>query len=63
MYPFEPDSVKDIKAEEQAYRTWVKDKKNHILNMADSQKKQTAWSKLFPPFHSDDSWLEEAVIF
>ena len=44
----EPDTVKEIKAEEKAYSRWEREQKNLILSMSNIEKKQKMWHKLFP---------------
>ena len=63
MQVFDEDSVKDIKAEERAYQTWVRDEKNRILSMTDSRRKQEAWRLLFPQVVSSDDWLLSAKVW
>ena len=63
MQVFEPDSVKDIKAEERAYQTWVKDEKNRILSMSNTVKKQREWRKLYPQVESSEGWELSAIVF
>lgn len=59
MRVFDEDSVKDIKAEERQYELWQRDQKNRILKMANTQRKQEEWNKIFPPLSPpDDSYLE-----
>lgn len=43
--------------EERVYQSWVREKKNQILNMVDSRKKQAVWRQLFPEVTHDDSFL------
>ena len=57
------DTIMEMQAEERAYRKWEREEKNRILSLTNSQKKQTLWSKLFPPFKSDDSWMDNATVF
>lgn len=61
MQVFDEDSVRDIKAEERAYQTWVKDEKNRILSMTDSRRKQEAWRNLFPQVVMSDDYLSGNV--
>lgn len=63
MQVFDEDSVKDIKAEERAYQTWVKDEKNRILGMTDSRRKQEQWRNLFPQVVGSDDWLLGAKVW
>jgi len=63
MQVIDADSVKDIKAEERAYQTWVKDEKNRILSMSDTVKKQREWRKLYPQVVSSDDWLLSAKVW
>lgn len=63
MQVFDEDSVKDIKAEERAYETWVKDRRNHILSMSDTVKKQGEWRKLYPQMESSEGWELSAIVF
>lgn len=58
MRIFDEASANEVKAEERVYETWVKDRKNAILAMSDTRKKQAEWQKLFPPYTQDDSFLE-----
>lgn len=55
------DDCNTLVFEERAYQAWVRERKNVILNMTDSKRKQEAWNKLFPPFVSDDSYLEGTI--
>jgi hypothetical protein len=58
MY-YEPDNLKEIKAEERAYRTWEYKVKNWILSMANGERKQRLWAKYFPPrTEPDDSYIK-----
>lgn len=57
------DTIMEMQAEERAYRTWEREEKNRILALTNTQKKQTLWSKLFPPFQSDDSWMDSATVW
>lgn len=53
----------EVDSEARQYQDWERGKKNEILNMTDSIKKQKRWNDLFPRSTQDDSWLEEAVVF
>lgn len=44
----DPDTVKEIKAEERAYELWEKDIKNRIHRMSNPERKQREWNKYFP---------------
>lgn len=57
------DTINEIHSEAKQYEVWEQKKKNQILNMTDSVKKQKRWNELFPRFTQDDSWLDEAVVF
>ena len=61
MQVIDADSVKDIKAEERAYQTWVKDEKNRILSMSDTVKKQREWRKLYPQVVMSDDYLSGSI--
>ena len=63
MQVFDEDSVRDIKAEEQAYETWLRTEKNRVLNMSDSRRKQEAWKQLFPQMVCSDDWLLGAKVW
>lgn len=41
------DNCNTIIAEDRAYTNWERAKKNEILSMVDTQKKQERWNKLF----------------
>jgi hypothetical protein len=56
-------NAKEIKAEERAYRDWERQEKNRILNMSNVQKKQTAWSLLFPQVEHSEQWELSVSIF
>ncbi len=43
----EPDTVKEIKAEERAYEQWERETKNHILSIANPERKRKLWQKYF----------------
>jgi predicted GIY-YIG superfamily endonuclease len=60
MY-FSIENAKEIKAEERAYKAWVRERKNHIISMTNVQRKQTAWRLLFPQVVSDDSYLSGTI--
>ena len=45
---YDEDSANAVYREDQAQRTWEKERKNQILNMTNPQKKQVEWNKLFP---------------
>lgn len=47
----------EVKREESAYSEWVKEKKNQILKITNTAKKQIEWSKLFTQTQLDDSYL------
>lgn len=51
------DNINTLYFEEKIYQKWVNEKKNQILNMTDTAKKQRAWNELFPPFVHDESYL------
>jgi hypothetical protein len=57
------ETLMEVESEFRQYEIWKQKKKNQILNMTDSVKKQKRWNELFPRFTQDDSWLEEAVVF
>ena len=42
---------------------WEREKKNQILKLSDSNKKQALWNKLFPKVQTDDSWMLTAKVF
>ena len=57
-------TLMEVDSEARQYELWEQKKKNQILNMTDSKKKQESWNKLFGTKQElDDSWLEEAVVF
>ncbi len=45
--PLDEDFANDLNKEDRAYTEWERAKKNEILNMVDTQKKQERWNKLF----------------
>ena len=49
------------KSEERQYQSWVKEKKNQILSMSNTVKKQVEWQKLFPPMTRSDDYLKGNV--
>lgn len=57
------DTIMEMQAEDRAYFAWVREQKNKILALTNTQKKQMLWSKLFPPFQSDDSWMDNATVW
>jgi hypothetical protein len=61
MHIIDEDSVKDINNEERAYQTWVRERKNHILSMSDSRRKQEQWRNLFPQVVMSDDYLRGNV--
>lgn len=44
-------------AEERAYKVWERERKNYILSLTNTKRKQEEWSKLFPRGEQDDSYL------
>jgi hypothetical protein len=60
---FDADSARDAKVEEKAYQTWEREQKNIILGMSNVQKKQTAWSLLFPQVEHSEQWELSVSIF
>lgn len=60
--PLDPDSVNDLKAEEQEYRNWQRQERNRILRIVNPERKQAEWNKVFPPIEPpDDSYLEGEI--
>jgi len=57
MQIFDEDSVKEVQAEDRAYRDWEREQKNRILNMSKPEKKIAVWQRLFPLFERDDNYL------
>ena len=52
---FDIDTINEIGREEQIYNAWVREEKNRILKISNSQRKQTEWSKLFAqPTYSEE---------
>lgn len=51
------DLINETIAEDKVYQSWVREKKNHILKIVDSVRKQKEWNELFTPMQSDDSYL------
>lgn len=51
------DTINEVTAENKVYQSWVREKKNHILKIVDSVRKQREWNDLFPQVQSDDSYL------
>jgi len=54
---YDEDSANTVHFEEQPYRKWEREKKNQILSMTNTRRKQEEWSKLFPIMTLDDSYL------
>jgi hypothetical protein len=52
-----PETLNEIAQEERIYQAWVRERKNQILALANTQKKQAEWNKLFPKVEMDDSYL------
>jgi len=48
------DTLNTIHREERGYQEWVRERKNQILAMTNTVKKQEAWNKLFPPMPKGD---------
>lgn len=42
------DTYNTIHREERGYQEWVRERKNQILAMTNTVKKQAEWNKLFP---------------
>lgn len=51
------DLINTIHKEDQAYYAWVRERKNQILSMVDTTKKQAAWRQLFTPNTMTDDYL------
>lgn len=52
------DTLMQIKKEEVGYQDWLKEKKNQILAMTNTEKKQVQWSKMIGhTTPSDDNYL------
>ena len=60
---YDEDTANEVYKEESAYYKWVNQKKNAILNIANSAKKQIEWDKIFPKVEHSDDWLLEAKTF
>lgn len=54
---YDEDSANTFHFEEQSYKKWEREKKNQILSMTDTRRKQEEWSKVFPVMTLDDSYL------
>lgn len=57
-YPYDEDSANTLVAEERAYKVWERERKNYILSLTDSVKKQKMWRELFPKWEQDETYLE-----
>lgn len=51
----------EVDSETEQYRAWQRQKKNEILAMHDSQKKQQRWNELFPRSSADDSYINGEI--
>lgn len=51
------DEINVRNREEKAYYLWLNQEKNRILKITNPQKKQVEWSRLFPKWTPDDSYL------
>lgn len=60
---YDADRVNEIYFEERKYQSWVRERKNEILSWVNPQRKQKAWSQLFPEVTHDDSWMLLATVF
>ena len=57
------DTLIEVDSEARQYEQWEQKKKNQILNMTDSQKKQERWNELFPRMTHDDSYILNGEIY
>lgn len=55
------DIINEVTAENRVYQSWVREKKNHILKIVDSVRKQKEWNELFPQVSSSDDYLNGLI--
>lgn len=58
-----PEDVNQANNESYQYAQWERAEKNRILSISNNDRKQKEWSRLFPTFKSDDSWMLEANVY
>jgi len=63
MQIIDEDTVNTVNKENYAYTLWEREKKNKILAMSDSVKKQEVWRKYFPLVERSDEWMLSAQVF
>jgi hypothetical protein len=57
------DTLIEVDSEAEQYKEWERKRKNEILAMHDSQKKQQRWNELFPRSTQDDSYIFNGVVY